>query len=311
MTSAVSARRPRAIVPVTAILVAFLTHGLSAGLARAVGEAGAQFLKIPVGPKAAAMGGAFVAVADDPSAAHWNPAGLASLGVPEVLGVHSLWLEDMSYQYFSFATPTSLGNLGASVLYSGSGDIAGRDADFNETGVYDAYDLAVGVGYAATLKYRIQTGFGAKLVQQRIERNSATALAGDLGVLWDVPHLQELRLGVAVRNVGSQPKFISESEPLPTILAFGARYPFRSLVLAADVEKPRFDDASVHVGGELSVWNALALRAGWRTRPGLSSAMTAGARITWHRISAEYAFLPFPEINAAHTFGLSMRFERR
>lgn len=304
------ARRRRAIRSAVAILAALVAHGLAAGSACAIGQAGAQFLRIPVGPKAASMGGAFVAVADDPSAAHWNPAGLASLKAPVALGVHSLWLQDMSYEYFSFALPTSMGSLGASVLYSGSGDMTGRDADFNETGTFGAHDLAVGVAFARLLERGVQLGLGAKLVQQKIERSTASALATDLGILCEVPHFSELRLGLAVRNLGSKPKFIAEAEPLPTILACGARYQFRNLILAGDFEKPRFDDASVHLGGELNLWDVMALRAGWRTRPGMSSAMTAGARISWHGISAEYAFLPVPEINATHTFGLSIRLER-
>jgi hypothetical protein len=36
------------------------------------------------GPRAAAMGGAFVAVADDPSAVYWNPAGYSLIDRPEV-----------------------------------------------------------------------------------------------------------------------------------------------------------------------------------------------------------------------------------
>ena len=42
-----------------------------------VGTTSAQFLKIGVGAKAIAMGGTFVAQANDLSALYWNPAGLA------------------------------------------------------------------------------------------------------------------------------------------------------------------------------------------------------------------------------------------
>jgi len=43
------------------------------------GKYAADFLNIGVGARPAAMGGAFVAVADDPTAFYWNPAGLAQV----------------------------------------------------------------------------------------------------------------------------------------------------------------------------------------------------------------------------------------
>lgn len=46
------------------------------------GTTGAVELKIPVGPRAIAMGEAFVAVANDANAIYWNPAGLMQLGGP-------------------------------------------------------------------------------------------------------------------------------------------------------------------------------------------------------------------------------------
>src|SRR5215208_4759230 len=46
-------------------------------LAASIGSAGAQTFDA-AGSRAAGMGGAFVAVADDASAAYWNPAGFAA-----------------------------------------------------------------------------------------------------------------------------------------------------------------------------------------------------------------------------------------
>ena len=43
------------------------------------GDYAADFLRIGVGARSAAMGGAFVAVADDPTAFYWNPAGLSNV----------------------------------------------------------------------------------------------------------------------------------------------------------------------------------------------------------------------------------------
>ena len=44
--------------------------------ARAVSNAGVLFLRIAAGARAAGIGESFVAMADDASATHWNPAGL-------------------------------------------------------------------------------------------------------------------------------------------------------------------------------------------------------------------------------------------
>ena len=53
--------------------------------AGAVDKFAAEFLKIGIGARALGMGGAFVSVADDASAAYWNPAGLVQLEEREAM----------------------------------------------------------------------------------------------------------------------------------------------------------------------------------------------------------------------------------
>ena len=43
------------------------------------GTTAATFLSIPQGARAMGMGGAYVSVANDPSAMYWNPAGLTKV----------------------------------------------------------------------------------------------------------------------------------------------------------------------------------------------------------------------------------------
>jgi hypothetical protein len=66
------------------------------------GTAAAQFLKIGVGARSAAMGEAFAAVANDGSALFWNPAGLMQSDKNEALFSHLEWLVDVQHEFFGY-----------------------------------------------------------------------------------------------------------------------------------------------------------------------------------------------------------------
>src|SRR5690349_771491 len=78
------ARRSRAVSNAPAAGLLMVALFAATGLASRPSTAGAgtttgfSFLTLPAGTRAAAMGGAYVAAADDPSALFWNPAGLAA-----------------------------------------------------------------------------------------------------------------------------------------------------------------------------------------------------------------------------------------
>ena len=72
--------------PVAALLF-LATLGVAARPAAAAKFAGA-FMESGGGARAMALGGAFAAVADDPSATFWNPAGLSTATAPQLLLMH-------------------------------------------------------------------------------------------------------------------------------------------------------------------------------------------------------------------------------
>ena len=77
------------------------------------GMTAATFLSIEVGPRAAAMGGAYVAIADDPTAVQWNPAGLDRIYQQSVMLFHASLLEGALYDFIGYAYPTlDLGTFG-------------------------------------------------------------------------------------------------------------------------------------------------------------------------------------------------------
>lgn len=75
------------------------------------GTVAAPFLNISQGARATAMGSAFVAVADDPTAVFWNPAGVARLRQNGFAVDHTQWIADLKYNFI--AGSINLGRLGA------------------------------------------------------------------------------------------------------------------------------------------------------------------------------------------------------
>jgi len=79
------------------------------------------------GARAAGMGGAFTAVADDASASYWNPAGLSQLKNTEVMITFDKWFADSFYQHFIAAFPLETGVFAADIFYMNYGTFATYD----------------------------------------------------------------------------------------------------------------------------------------------------------------------------------------
>ena len=64
--------------PIVLLLVLLLVGSAASNAMADISNAAVLFLRIAAGARAAGMGEAFVAVADDATATHWNPAGLGA-----------------------------------------------------------------------------------------------------------------------------------------------------------------------------------------------------------------------------------------
>ncbi|HDZ58536.1 MAG TPA: hypothetical protein ENH47_00535, partial [Ignavibacteriales bacterium] len=68
-----------------------------------VGTTAANFLTIPVGPRATGMGGAFTAVANDATTAYWNAGGLSRIPRSEITFAYTEWLVETKFNWFGAA----------------------------------------------------------------------------------------------------------------------------------------------------------------------------------------------------------------
>lgn len=186
------------------------------------GTTAADFLNMPVGARATAMGTAYAAVVDDPTAMYWNPAGLARMTNPTFTAEYATWLAEIDHSFLGVAMPTSLGTFGFSVTVMRSPEMDVTDPlvegyRTGETFFYTAY--TVGLSYARALTDRFAIGGTAKLVREDVSFSSATGLAVDLGTIFTTP-FRGVRLGASISNFGTDMQMSGEDlkvslPPLP------------------------------------------------------------------------------------------------
>lgn len=283
-------------IPISGLL-AFLALLAVATPAQAVftkiGMAGLPFLKIGVG-RCTGMGEAFVAVADDATAAFWNPAGLALATKRQALVNHIDWVADINHEYVTFVAPTRAGNIGVSVTALSLGEFEETTIDtFQGTGrTFSGTDLALGVSYARMVTDKLSFGVTAKVVSEQIWNVGTAGAAFDFGVHYNTGW-RNLRLAMAITNFGPDLKYsggllnfthdpdwewpwtrepipgtyLTETFPLPVTFRFGIAYDFlhsdkSSLTGAIDLNHFNDVNEKVNLGFEYKL-NPVSVRAGY------------------------------------------------
>jgi len=292
---------------ILACLLAALTV-LGAARARAETQDGGlrSVFALGAGNRALALGGAYAAVADDASAALWNPAGLAQLERRHA-GFTSTNLFGMGFseKYVSVALPHwRLGNFSLTLRTFGVDGIESRD-ESNMLLADDLKDqeLEILLAHARTLRPGLSVGGGFKLQRHSLAGYAGSGFGFDAGLLLEPlllqggegPSARAWTVGVAVRNLLEPSiRLDAESVPDPRGLRVGTawRRPFgeelRGLV-AADLEKTAGMDARLHLGAEVDYREQAALRLGV-----LSGSLTAGLGLRWRDVVVDFAFEDHP-----------------
>ena len=172
------------------------------------GGAGAQELLIPFGARTYALGGAVTANMTGIEALFSNPAGLAYTGGTEAMFSRVQYVADIGLNYLGVAQTFGYNTLGLSVQALTFGDIPITTEDQPEgTGsTFNPTFITVGFSYARIFTDRIAGGVTIKLINESIDRVSASGVAADLGVQYVVGETG-LRFGVALKNIGPAMRF--------------------------------------------------------------------------------------------------------
>jgi hypothetical protein len=261
------------------------------------GETGLAFLKIGVGARAAGMGEAYVAVAQDPTATYWNPAGIANAPGNEVHVSHNEWISDVRYEYVAAVHGMKGHAIGAHVAMLHMGELEGRDASGNFTGSFRAYDVSAGATYARRLARAFEIGATGKVLFSKVEMENATGVAADFGIRYRTP-IRGLTAAASLTNLGSDMSYVEDAFILPISGRLGVAYRTRALldgiILAADLRFPNDSDGKAHLGAEIWPHEMFALRGGLKTGYDEESG-SVGFGINYQNLQLDYAFVPFSD----------------
>ncbi len=299
------------------LLVVISTSQADAQVVKKVGTSAATFLRIPVGVRGAAMGSAFVSIADDASAMFWNPGGIARIQKRSFFVDYSSWLPGLTFNYFGLVLPfEGFGSIGVNVTALTSNDIEVTTIDqpMGTGETFNSNSAAIGVAYARNLTDRFSIGVNVKFIHESILNSSANGMAFDIGTLYDTP-FSGVRLGVSISNFGSDMRIDGEDLNIrvdiapnqngnnqsvvgrlrtdnfnaPLIMRVGLSWDAikresNRFTIAVDGLNPNDNAQSLNVGGEYALFKELlVLRAGFNDLflDDREKGLTLGAGINW------------------------------
>lgn len=186
--------------------VLLLSTLLQAGELTKVGTTAANFLQLGIGPRAQAMGGAFVAVSDDASALYWNPAGITQNRKMQLSYINTEMYADIQHQVVALAYALSPeDNIGLLINYLNFGKM-----DINTvlkpegTGQhFDAASHSIGLTYGRQLTDKVSVAVTAKYIEERIWLEVARGYSFDIGALYTFDDYG-MRVGMALTNLGPE-----------------------------------------------------------------------------------------------------------
>lgn len=278
-------------------LVAIGAHASSIAQSK-VGTTAAQFLGISVGPKASAMGSAYVASSEDVSSLYWNPGAFVQANKSEFTFSNSDWLVGTKFRWFGFMMNIDGENaIGVHMtqLDYGEEDVTTVLAPDGNGERWSAADLAIGISYSRRLTDRFSLGGTAKYVSQRIWNESASNITFDLGLLF-VTDFNNMRLGMSMSNFGGDMqldgrdllnkvdidpanagsnktlvgKLKTDAWPMPLLFRVGIAMDFVKndmirATIAVDALRPNDNAESINVGGEVAWQDMLFARGGFKS----------------------------------------------
>jgi tetratricopeptide (TPR) repeat protein len=255
------------------------------------------------GARAMGLGNAFTAMADDPTAVFWNPAGLEFMYQRSVTLFHTSFWEGTSYDFLGYAHPTlKLGTFGVGIGRIGVGGIPWRDNSGLEIGKFSFEEMQFYFSYAKRLPYNFTPGITFRLLHRGWSNLfdtgdlADTGLGIDLGLMYrpewfGSPLFQDWAFGLKIHN------FLSPSinegadiDDFPISVRLGLLKKVRfvggqyfNAVMDFDYSQKR--DLRLHMGAEYRFRELGEIRLGFD-----AGGISFGAGVEYNIVQFDYAY---------------------
>ena len=293
----------RYIILVMVSFVSLLSVGSAlAGNDDRRGTAGANELLINPWARSSGWGGVNTANGIGIDALFTNVAGLTFLEKTELLYTNTQWFSGYGGTINAFGLGQPIGKrgvLGLSVVSMGFGDIPITTVNSPEQGANGTFSptlMNISASYAHKFSQSIRGGVNIKIITESTDNVSGTGVAIDAGIQYVTGEDDNIKFGIALKNVGTPMSFSgdgmsltlvndqdvtstyetrSASFEMPTCLNIGGAYDFlfealdQRLTVAASFTSNAFLRDDYKLGLEYSIFNILQLRAGYTFQCGL------------------------------------------
>jgi len=334
---------------VLAIVVGFAAAPSFAGDPDRIGTAAGVQLQVPVGARDIAMVGSNLAYTSGLDAIYWNPAGLA--GMENTAAAQFSYMSifnDIGVNYLAAAYgDEDLGVFGFSIKSFSFGDIpftTTEDMDGISGRTFSPTFVTLGFTYSRPLTEVVNVGVTLKLINESIDRASASAFAFDIGLQYNnLGSIDGLSFAVALKNIGSNMQYggsglgtnyqstsgredflnrETASNQLPTSIELGLGYKAmlaekNYVTVVSNFQSNNFENDAVKFGLEYSFDDFLFARGGYNMAMGVEKedalydfALGAGIKYPLGDVSFmfDYAYRNSQYFDGENVFTVSLGF---
>jgi hypothetical protein len=259
---------------------------------------GMSFLKLGIGARAVALGGAYSSVAKDPTAVFWNPSGVIYAEGLDMSFSHLTLMEDIKYECFALSTGDGNQGVGIGIggVFYGNMELREDRPSEEPIGTFNAYSFLIKLSYGHRLGSDFAVGISMGGILERIYIYSTDTYTFDFGLRYSPSMIKSVVISANINNLGPMVKYIDECFKLPLTTKLGCSYATdiwkSNVTITGEISKPIDAPLTSALGVEAD-FSYLSLRFGYSSNNKSVVRWATGLGIKYKFLSIDYSFSPY------------------